>query len=264
VGDDAFEWLRRVIRDYSGIALGPEKQALLVARVTKRMRVLGLDDPTVYVRLLRKDRSGQELDHLIDVISTNVTGFFRERRHFEVLAKVFGGWLQAGQRRFRLWSTACSTGEEPCSMAISLLDAHDLSGLDLRILATDISRTALETCRQGVYPKHRMDGLSPIQLQKYFQRESEHGLRTVQAVRERITYVRLNLSAPPFPMRGPLDAIFCRNVMIYFDRQGRIALLHELFRLLRPGGLLCVGFSEGITGLNQSFKVVEPSVFVRP
>jgi chemotaxis protein methyltransferase CheR len=205
---------------------------------------------------------------LVDAISTNVTGFFRERAHFEFLAKAMGRWLAAGQRRFRIWSAACSTGEEPYSIAITMLEAatRGRGGADMRILATDISTRVLETSRQGTYQQERLDAVSPILRKRYFTPDEPQNPAhyTVKDVLSRmVVFRRLNLSAPPFPMRGPLDVIFCRNVMIYFDRRVRERLLEELRRLLRPGGYLMVGHAESLTGMTGGFQAVRPSTYTK-
>ncbi len=264
-----FDRFRQLVYAKSGIALGPGKEALVSTRIKRRLRALGIDSYETYLRRVTHDQTGEEIAQLVDAISTNVTSFFRERAHFEFLAKATTRWLGAGQRRFRVWSAACSTGEEPYSIAITMLEAAKVAkvDIDMKILATDISTRVLETCRQGTYQRERLDGVSPILRTCYFtpDRPQNPARYTVKdALSGMIVFRRLNLSAPPFPMHGPLDVIFCRNVMIYFDQEVRARLLQELRRLLRPGGYLMVGHAESLSGMIGDFKAVRPSTYIKP
>ena len=261
-----FNKLREIVYDHGGIALREGKEALVSARVGKRMRALGIQDHRTYLQYVTQDKSGEEVVQLLDAISTNVTNFFRESDHFAFLGNVFSEWLSRGQRRFRFWSAACSTGEEAYSLAMTLLDTmHGLS-VDSRILATDISTRAVEISMTGVYPKEKIKDV-PLSLRaRYFDLLGDHAITLYAAkrvLREMIVFKRLNLAGPPFPMRGPLDAVFCRNVMIYFDNEVRRNLLAEIHRLLRPGGYLMVGHAESLTGLRSPFKTVKPSIYLK-
>jgi chemotaxis protein methyltransferase CheR len=264
-----FDRFRQLVYAKSGIALGPGKEALVSTRINRRLRALGIDDYEAYLRRVTHDQTGEEITQLVDAISTNVTSFFRERAHFEFLAKAMTRWLADGQRRFRVWSAACSTGEEPYSIAITMLEAAKgtKAGTDIKVLATDISTRVLETCRQGIYRQERLDAVPPTQRSCYFTPDQPHSPArySVKDVLSRmVVFRRLNLSAPPFPMHGPLDVIFCRNVMIYFDQEVRARLLQELRRLLRPGGYLMVGHAESLTGMTGDFRAVRPSTYVKP
>jgi chemotaxis protein methyltransferase CheR len=248
--------------------LVPGKHALVKARVGKRMRALGIADEGAYLQYVLNDATGHELVQLLNVMSTNVTRFFREPDHFTFLREMFGQWLQEGRRRIRLWSAACSTGEEPYSIAMTILDSlprGELGGLDLKILATDISTRVLETAEQARYSDTSLKEVPPVTRQRFFVR-AEDGSQPTYQVRESlkrlVTFRRLNLAAPPFPLRGPFDAIFCRNVMIYFDGAVRKRLLGELERLLRPDGWLLIGHSENLLGVQpDSLQMVSPSVY---
>ena len=262
-----FDRFRRLVYEKSGIALGPGKEALVSARVDRRLRALGIDNYGTYLHRVTHDHSGEEIVQLLDAISTNVTSFFREPAHFEFLAQAMVEWQDAGQRRFRVWSAACSTGEEPYSIAITMLGAARSADLDVKILATDISTRVLETCRQGTYPQERLDGVPPALRDHYFTQDGSQNpprYAVKDLLSRMIVFKRLNLSAPPFPMRGPLDVIFCRNVMIYFDRAVRVRLLQELWRLLKPGGYLLVGHAESLTAMMGEFDTVRPSIYVKP
>jgi len=257
-----FERLREIVYDASGISLGPRKEALVCARVGKRMRVLGIDHYDDYLSYLEANRG--EVVGLLDAVSTNVTSWFREPHHFDFIAEAAGLWYAEGQRRFRFWSAACSTGEEPYSLAMVLREAMPAADIDLRILATDISTDALAACNEGVYPLDRMSSVPTDLRNRWFKplHPEDDGLWRVKPhLSNTVVFRRMNLSAPPFPMKGPLDAIFCRNVMIYFDDAVRMRLLDECHRLLKPGGFLIVGHAESLAGIIGDFKYVRPSIY---
>lgn len=261
-----FNKFRNIIYETSGIALNDKKEALVSARVAKRIRELGLQDHREYLRYVLHDETGDEIVHLLDVISTNVTHFFRESHHFELLTEAMGTWLARGEKQFRFWSAGCSSGEEPYSMAMALLEVTNGHTGDLKILATDISTRILEKCLHGTYEKKRMENVSSILRDKYFEKDGRGDtarFMVKQHVRKMIVFKRLNLSVVPFPMHGPMDAIFCRNVMIYFDNEVRRSLLAEFYRLLKPGGYLMVGHAESLTGMLSGFKVIMPSVYMK-
>ena len=260
-----FDGFKRLILEKSGICLGPQKESLVCARVGKRMRQLGITAFDRYLEHVETDESGQELVQLLDVISTNVTSFFREAVHFDLLAQYLRGWADQGQRRFRIWSAASSTGEEPYTIAMTLLETiGQVRGLDSRILATDISTRVLETCKRGAYAAEKVDAVPPALRSRYFYRERnapDHVFFVREELKRLISFSRLNLSAPPFPMKGPMDVVFCRNVMIYFDNEVRTALLKEAYRLLRPGGYLFIGHAETLAGLPVNFRSIRPAVY---
>ena len=261
-----FSRFRQIVYDRSGISLNPGKEALVSARVGKRMRTLGLSEHDDYLDFLLRDENGEELVHFIDAISTNVTSFFREPAHFGYVEKMMGKWLAEGQTRFRFWSAASSTGEEPYSLAITLREAIGARKTDTRILATDISTRVLQACLQGVYEGDKLRTVPAALRSRYFTRLPGKDSTQYQAspeLRQMITFRQINLSKPPFPMKGPLDIVFCRNVMIYFDNAVRKALLREIERLLKPGGCLMVGHAESLTGMMSSLKSVQPSVYVK-
>ena len=250
----------------AGIALGPTKEALVTARVGKRMRALGLEDERSYLDYLESDQTGEELIQFLDVISTNHTAFFREPDHFDTLRTILLEWKNAGLQRLRIWSAASSTGEEPYSIVMTVRDVLGDADIDFKVLATDISTRVLASAQQGVYSADKLTAIPRPLLSRYFQREGSdpETYRVRDQVKQQVVFRRLNLSQPPFPMRGPLDIIFCRNVLIYFDLPVRQRLMLAMQELLRPGGWLFLGHTETMTGIDTDFRLSRPSVFYLP
>lgn len=257
-----FQRFREIAHRQAGIDLRPGKEILLGTRIAKRIRALGLSDEAEYLAFLERDESGEELVRFLDVISTNFTSFFREADHFETIAAHVRERLAHGQRRFRFWSAACSSGEEPYSLAIVLAELCGDPEIDWRILATDISTGMLERAQAAVYGPEALARVPRHLRERHFE-EVEGGMRVRPTLRERVVFKRLNLALPPFPMHGPIDAVLCRNVMIYFDKAVRQRLVREIERLLAPGGLLLTGHAESLSGLATSLTVVRPSVYVK-
>jgi len=254
---------RELVHQHSGIALAEGKEALVSARVGKRMRELGLADHRDYLSYLEDDRSGTELVQLLDAVSTNVTSFYREPAHFDRLKQELQRRREAGQSTFRIWSAASSTGEEPYTIAMSVSEVLPVTA-DWRILATDISTRALATAQAGQYTDDKLKPVPAALRQRWLEpvkNERQQLWQVASELRQKVVYRRLNLSSPPFPLRGPLDVIFCRNVMIYFDRDTRQALVDEFTRLLAPDGLLMVGHAESLSGIRTSLETVSPSVY---
>ncbi len=259
-----FDSIRTLVYEKAGIALNEGKQALVSARLGKRMRALNICDYRQYLEHLNRDKTGEEIVQLLDAIATNVTSFFRESAHFDFLSEQMRKWVQKGQHRFRFWSAACSSGEEPYTMAMIIKQASEGYSTDTKILATDISTRILNKAVQGEYAEEKVKTVSTQLREKYFSVTSENGIKTYRvkdSLRSLVLFKRLNLSVTPFPMHGPMDAIFCRNVMIYFDNPVRKRLLDEHFRLIKPGGFLFVGHAESLTGILSGFKLVKPSIY---
>ncbi|HEY1088191.1 MAG TPA: CheR family methyltransferase [Archangium sp.] len=253
----------------AGIRLGEEKLALVSARVGKRLRALDLPTERAYLDYLENDKSGGELVEFLDVISTNFTSFFREPAHFETLAADLRQRLAAGQRSFTLWCAAASSGEEPYTIALVLEELFAGKGVEWRVLCTDISTRVLSLAKRGVYREQQLKSVKKEWLNKHFLRlrgeaGEEQQYEVSPALKSHLTFARLNLAQPPFPMRGPFDAVLCRNVMIYFDNPVRQGLVKEIERLVKPGGLVFVGHAETLSGLGMGLQVVSPSVYRRP
>ncbi len=262
----SFAAFRELVYGRSGIVLAEGKQALVGSRIGKRMRQLGLTRFPEYLDWVKGRGGEEEVTLMLDAISTNVTSFFRESVHFEFLRARLKEMFRAGKNHLRIWCAAASTGEEPYTLAITVRECDPDPACDIKILATDISTRVLKAAVEGRYPKNRMQGLPMDLAQRYFDRvgSREEPLWSARPqLRTLLRFARLNLATPPFPMRGPMDFIFCRNVMIYFDNPVRQRLIAEFHRLLAPGAFLIVGHSESLTGLTNGFQTVLPSVYRR-
>lgn len=260
-----FDRFCNLVYDKAGIKLGPQKEALVSARIGKRMRKLGINNFEEYYHLVENDATGEELVEMLNAISTNVTHFFRENRHFEILAGLLRKWEAEGQNSFKIWCAASSTGEEPYSIAMTVKEAlHNSS--DVKILATDISTKVLNLAKAGVYEERHVEKIPTRYVNTYFRKKKTDKGTMYEAnddLKRMLTFARLNLAHPPFPMKGPFDVVFIRNVMIYFDNIIRKGLLSEAWRLLKPGGYLMVGHAESLSGMLSDFKSVEPSVYIK-
>jgi chemotaxis protein methyltransferase CheR len=270
--DREFALFQRLIHRESGIFLPEAKKALVVARLTRRVRALGLPTFGSYYDVVDADREGEKVV-MLDNICTNETRFFREPRQFEFLEnEVLPRWKERAEaglmpRRIRVWSAACSTGEEPYSLAM-LLRTHlpAESGWTIEILASDLSTKVLAAAREGVWPLSRMEEIPPPYLRAYMLRgmRGEQGkMRAQPVIRDLITFRRLNLNDAQYLVDGPFDLIFCRNVLIYFNRETKAAVVDRLTRHLAPGGLLFLGHSETLHGAAHALKHCGPTAYAR-
>jgi len=251
----------------AGISLKPGKEALVATRVGKRIRALGLSDANEYLGYLTGEGGDEELVNFLDVISTNVTSFFREEDHFHALTQHVAELLRAGRTRMRFWSAACSSGEEPYSMAMTIAECVGREKVDWRILATDISTVILARARQGVYSDTAVEKVPRDLRAKYWASVGQGGERSWSVsndLKSHLVFKRLNLTSPPLPISGPLDAVFCRNVMIYFDLAVRQRVVSEIDRVVAEDGLFCIGHSETLSGIQARFRLVAPATYRRP
>lgn len=276
IEDGPFRRIALLARRLAGINLSDGKRELVQARLAGRLRALRLTGYDEYVALLEGPEGEGELSCMLDALTTNFTSFFREPGHFEHLSRRLLAQVSAGApRRLRVWSAGCSSGEEPYSIAIHLQEQlPDLARWDARILATDLSTRMLARARAGVYPASRFDDDRGRAALAHFTRtelrppfshrgalEQPH-YSVKPATRGLVRFARLNL-VEPWPMRGPFDAIFCRNVMIYFDKPTQRELLERLCGLLRPGGALFLGHSESLPGAREGLRYVQPTIYER-
>jgi chemotaxis protein methyltransferase CheR len=268
--ENEFEFIRSLVYERSRISLSADKRELVSARLGKRLRATNLTDVGDYCRLLQSPGAEAELANLIDAISTNHTFFFRENAHFDFLKQTVLPEMRARSAkerwpRFHIWSAACSSGEEPYSLAITL--AESLTGWPWHIEATDISHRVLEKAKAGIYRDETVSRLPRATVQTHFQKgfgPHDGNFRVKPALREQVTFRHLNLLEGEPPFREPFQAIFCRNVMIYFDRPTQEELVNKLARHLVPGGYLFVGHAESLTAIKHSLQTVRPAVYRRP
>jgi chemotaxis protein methyltransferase CheR len=260
--------LRTLIKRETGIHLADSKQELVYGRVSRRLRIRGLRSFAEYRELLESDSEG-ELRELCNAMTTNLTAFFRESHHFDYLRDELLRARAAdprAARRIRIWSAACSSGEEPYSIAMAVCEAiPDLRRWDIKILATDIDSDMVAAARHGVYPAERVQRLGAQRLARFFQelRGEERGYHRVSPELARlITFKQLNL-LHPLPMKGPLDAIFCRNVVIYFDRETQRELFARIAPLQRANDLLFLGHSESLFKVCEDYSLVGKTVYRR-
>lgn len=245
-----------------GINLREGKEALVRARLMKRLRALELDDFQQYIKYLESDKTEKELHLMLDLITTNKTSFFREPEHFDYLRQKIVPELK--EKRLRLWCAGCSSGEEPFSLAMLLRqEVSDIDGKDIRILATDISLRMLDRARKAQYGAETVSDLPRSFLQKYFARTPNGSSRQYQVkdeVRAMVRLAKLNLMES-WPMKGPFNVIFCRNVMIYFDKATQQSLVKRFGNLLESGGYLFVGHSESLSAISHNLRYVQPAVY---
>ncbi|MFO8080929.1 MAG: CheR family methyltransferase [Armatimonadota bacterium] len=264
--DSQFDEISQLVRTLCGINLHSGKRELVRARLTRRLRDLRLPGFDDYLEYLRANQ-GEEIVALLDVLSTNLTRFFREPVHFEILAEHVAGLAQRDAHApVAIWSAGCSSGEEPYSMAIRLLETPEAADCDIRILATDLSTRVLATAREGVYPKTRLAEMEHGLIARHFSPvtiDDEPHYRVAEPVRRLVHFARLNL-IDPWPMQGPFSIIMCRNVMIYFDKPTQQGLIDRFYEVIRPGGLLFIGHSESLTGVDHRFRYVRPTVYEKP
>jgi chemotaxis protein methyltransferase CheR len=273
-----FDLVRSVVYKHCGISLSEDKKALVQARITKQMRVGGFTSAKAYLQKVMLDRAGKIFSEFIDAISTNLTSFFREDQHFKYLSEtVLPAMLArkqlAGDGRITTWSAACSSGEEAYSMAITLLEAANRRPVgstrwDMRILATDISTRMLATARAGIYKESGLSAVPALCRAKYFTTSpSSPGESPLVAVSPEVQALvrlrHLNLM-DKWPFKGPFDFIFCRNVMIYFDKPTQETLIDRFWNCLSPGGLLFTGHSESLNGVQHRFVSCRPSIYQKP
>ena len=269
--NEVYKYLAELVYKHSRIRLGNDKHALVSGRVRKRLRKLGMDSFEAYCDLLRSPAGGEEIAHLIDHISTNHTHFFREIAHLDFLQKemlpaVLPG-LQRTRGTFRVWSAACSSGEEPYTIGIVLAEAQQTHGsFEWQIHATDISTRVLKHASEGIYTADRVKLPKDDWLRKYFQKglgNWEGHFRVKDDIRQRIHFQQTNLLQQPYPVPRGQHVIFCRNVMIYFDHDTQQQLVSSLSPWLAPGGCLIVGHSESLVGIQHDLTQIHPGIYRR-
>jgi chemotaxis protein methyltransferase CheR len=266
--DSDFQALRKLVKEMTGINLAESKRELVYGRVSRRLRALGLSSFGAYRQLLESG-DGSELVAFCNALTTNLTSFFRESHHFDYLRGEFLAPRRAASRRserIRIWSAACSSGEEPYSIAMTIVETiPDWQKWDIKILATDLDSDILARAQRGCYNAERVKGLHPKRLGRFFTETQEGTERAYQVVPELaklITFKQINLMHD-LPMSGPLDAIFCRNVVIYFDKDTQRGLFSRMAKLQRPDDLLLLGHSETLFKVSEDYTLIGKTIYRR-
>ncbi len=272
LSEEDFQMISEIVYKHCRINLHTGKKELVRARLAKRLRQGNFSSFQEYMSYVLEDKTGREFSNLIDSLSTNLTSFFREKQHFEFLNdKLLPGIMERKKknrnRRIRAWSAGCSSGEEVYSIAITLKEALDGQGQwDVKILGTDISTRMLETARKGYYDEERVSTVPIQQRNKYLLSKHENSSKIFEvscALRDIVVFKHLNLMEN-WPIKGPLDFIFCRNVMIYFDKPTQQFLIDRYWDMLDSGAVLFTGHSESLTGIQHKFKYVQPTIYMKP
>jgi chemotaxis protein methyltransferase CheR len=253
-----FQRVSKLIYDHAGISLSASKQEMVYSRLARRLRARNLSRFADYVSLLESNTNDHdEWEAFVNALTTNLTSFFREPHHFTELAKFIEG-RRGSKEPINIWCAAASTGEEPYSLAMTLVDAFGSFTPPASIVATDLDTNVLAKGASGIYTDDRVEKLKPDQLRKFFLKGAGANAGTVkvrQELRDLVTFRQLNLLDTRWPVRGPFDAIFCRNVMIYFDKPTQRKVLQNLAPLLRPDGLLFAGHSESFLHSADVFRL---------
>ncbi|MCL6620823.1 MAG: protein-glutamate O-methyltransferase CheR [Syntrophobacterales bacterium] len=262
-----FDLIRELVKRHAGISLGEQKRELVQARLGKLLRERGLASFRDYYRLVTADGSGAELTRLLDAISTNQTAFWREPAHFEfLLRELLPAWHREGRSRrgLRFWSAGCSTGEEPYTLAMVLWEAlPEAEARQSTILASDLNTQVLASARRGIYPGERLTPLPPEWRRRYFLRgvgRWEGYVQVKPQLKEMVHFFRHNLTGP-LPFTDGVEVIFCRNVMIYFEKETQAEVIGKFYQGLTPGGYLFIGHSESLCNLSHRFAYIRPTIY---
>lgn len=246
----------------AGISLSNSKQEMVYSRLTRRLRATGTVSFIAYLDGLEHHPQAQEWQHFVNALTTNLTAFFRENHHFPVLAE----YARNTKQPLTVWCCAASTGEEPYSIAMTLCEAFNTLAPPVKIIATDIDTNVLDTAAKGVYALDRIDKLTPTQVSRFFLKgkSGNNGMAKIKPeLSKLITFKSLNLLAPSWDVAESLDIIFCRNVMIYFDKPTQSKILSRFAPMLKPGGLLFAGHSENFTYVSDAFRLQGKTVYTR-
>jgi chemotaxis protein methyltransferase CheR len=273
LSDSEYQTIANFVHKESGINLLEGKKELVRARLAKRISKLQFPNFKSYFQYIMQDKSGDEMVFLLDALATNLTSFWREPQHFDFMAKVFLPELEKRRKRpggggpkLRIWSCACSSGEEPYTIAMVVMDKspYFAHGGDFRILATDLSTKVLNIGKKGEYGPESVKNIPPTTLRTYLtkvphEKGGDHW-KINDNIRKLVSFRRYNLMDPS-PLKHPMDLIFCRNVMIYFDRDTIAKLVAKFYKALDVGGYLFIGHSESLSGLTHNFQYVAPCIY---
>ncbi len=272
IEDREFNFLKDIIYDKTGIALAPHKKIMLQSRLNIRLRQNHIANFVEYVNKLKNDKTfyNQEIPEIINRITTNKTDFFRENHHFEYLKNTCFPSIEekaktTGRRKIRIWSSASSTGEEPYSLAITVAEFfHGKPGWDIKIYASDIDTNVLNTAQKGSYKEERLSPVKAEYKTKYFtltQTDKEKEFTAKPILKDLLIFKKINLLEEPYPIQEKIDIIFCRNVIIYFDKPTQKKIFSQMERLLVDDGILIIGHSETMFGISDSFKFLGHTIY---
>ncbi len=271
ISDKEFKLLSELVYERSGINLTDKKKALLRARLNKVVKEeLGLNSFKEYYEYILSDKTGESITQLLDKISTNHSYFFRESGHFDFLTngalqEILTNKRNENSNSLKIWCAGCATGEEPYTLAMVLKEYFnkEIINWDVKILATDISYPALTQSQNGIYQKEKIDPIQPLYRNKYFKKYDDEKYQIDENLKKMILFKRLNLMDENYPFKGKFDIIFCRNVMIYFDKITKDSLINKFYRYLNNQGYLFIGHSESISRETTPLKYIKPSVYKR-
>ncbi|WP_246624826.1 CheR family methyltransferase [Oceanobacter mangrovi] len=263
MSDRDFEQISRLASEHTGIVLGPHKRNMVYGRIARRIRSLGLSSFSAYLAYLEQ-HSREEMSNFINAITTNLTSLFREPHHFHYLQDQLLPELRqlnAGTKKLRIWSAGCSIGQEAYSIAMTIKRAGFPSDWDIKILATDLDSNVLETGHQGIYPADHAAQLDAALRKQFFLLSADKkSVQVVPELRKMVSFKRLNL-LEKWPMKGPFDLIFCRNVVIYFNKDTQRVLFDRFANHLRVDGRLFIGHSENLAGVSDRFKPLGQTIY---
>ena len=267
LSDREFNEIRVVVKKLTGISIGDSKRQLVYRRIAKRLKATNINTFQGYLDYL-KNGDPSEHEHFANAVTTNLTSFFREKHHFDFLAKTIIPEIEASKgnsgKRLRIWSAGCSTGEEPYSIAITLRESlKNLNDWDAKVLCTDLDSAVLNTCRAGEYSLQRAENIPTDQLRRWFKKSQAQDvvqLKVKPALLELLTFRQLNLM-DDWPMRGLFDVIFCRNVIIYFDKPTQRVLIDRYADILEAGGYLILGHSESLFSVTDRFSLIGKTIY---
>lgn len=262
--DSEFNTLKNYVHSKFGIDLS-KKRTLIEGRLSNTLTARGFDNFGDYIKVLMNDKTEVEITNLLNKITTNYTYFMREPEHFDFMRSIVLPYLvqaKQGSHDLRIWSSACSSGEEPYTMAMVIDDflGPQKSKWDTKILASDISMNVLTKARQGIYPEESIKNLPAKWQEKYFDKLGDGNVQVTKKIRDEVIFQTINLM-DPFKFKKPFDLIFCRNVMIYFDAPTKNALIDKFYQFTAPGGYLFIGHSESIDRKSSSFQYIKPAIY---
>jgi len=269
ISDREFSIFKKLVLKLLGIHLSEHKKTLVITRLSSRIEALGLKTLMEYLHFIdNSERGDDELSYLVNKITTNTTSFYREKHHFDFLQnELFPTYIKrgekTGERSLRIWSAACSTGEEPYSIAMTVYQSFmNLIGWDIKILATDVNSEVLNFARRGVYPREKIkEEVTPVVMTRCFTDLGHSNMAVRHELKRLIMFKRLNFLERYFPIESKLDIVFCRNAMIYFSSEVREELLWKFYNLLKDDGCLFVGHSESLLASSDKFEIINSTIY---